>query len=145
MRHIFVTRPTFFLLLTKHRITTTCREYSAMRDDTTAEAKGVVVGDNNNIFLDAQVPLQFGRYGIEVQIDSVSGDGSKSWVVISRGLDRHVTVISAEYTQHLFPENRNSAGRKFWHRELGSGCGFCIKVKGENGHLQEVRNQVLLQ
>ena len=29
-------------------------------------------------------------YGIESQIPSTMGDGSKSWVVISRGLNRHV-------------------------------------------------------
>ena len=32
---------------------------------------------------------------MEVQIDSSSGDGTTSWVVISRGVDRYVTEISA--------------------------------------------------
>ena len=59
-----------------------------MRDDPAAGAKGAV--GNNTIFgpiHDARIKLQYGRYGIEVQIDSLNGDGSKSWVVISQGLD----------------------------------------------------------
>ena len=39
-----------------------------------------------------------------MQIDSLSGDGSKSLAVISRGLDRYVAEISAECKQHMFPE-----------------------------------------
>ena len=32
-------------------------------------------------------------------------------------------------TAHV-PRNRNSAGRKFQHRWIGGGRGFCIKIKG---------------
>ena len=63
--HFFVTRPA--LVLEEHGITTTCREYSAKRDDTAAEAKGVL-GDNT-IFgpiHDARRSLQCGRNWIEV-------------------------------------------------------------------------------
>ena len=35
--------------------------------------------------LNVLVKSQFGRYGMKVRIDSFAGDGSKSWVVISRG------------------------------------------------------------
>ena len=86
-------------------ITTTCREHSATRDDPTAEAKGVL-GDNT-IFgpvHDAQNTLHYGRYSIEVQIDSVRGDGTKLWVVISRGVDRYVTEMSAGCKQFVHPE-----------------------------------------
>ena len=90
-----------------HRITTIrfAGEYSALRDDTAAEAKGAL-GDNTISFPihDARISLHYGRYGIEVQIDFVSGDGSKSWAVISRGLDRCVTEISAGCKQFMYLE-----------------------------------------
>ena len=53
---------------------------------------------------DAKISLQFGRYGIEVLIDSASGDGSESWVVNSRGLERYVTEILTNCKQCMFTE-----------------------------------------
>ena len=50
--------------------------------------------DTHTIFgpiFDAKITLHYGRFGVEVQSDSVSGDGTKSWVVISRGVGRYVT------------------------------------------------------
>ena len=103
VEQFFVTRPA--ILLEGHGITTTCREYSAMRDDVAAEAKGVV--EDNTIFgpiHNAMISSQYGLCGIEVQIDSVSGDGSKSLVVISRGLHRSNTEITAGCKQSMHPE-----------------------------------------
>ena len=59
-----------------------------------------------------KVSWQSGRYGIEVLNDFVSGDGSKSWVVIGRGLQRYVTEISANGKQYIFAETatRQDAG-----------------------------------
>ena len=37
-----------------------------------------------------------GRYGVEIKIDSLQGDGSPSWVVIGRGIVKHVTEASEE-------------------------------------------------
>ena len=59
------------ILLTHLGTATTCREYSAVRDDSTAEAKGVL-GDIT-IFgpiHDAKITSDDGRYGTEVQVDS---------------------------------------------------------------------------
>ena len=53
---------------------------------------------------DATISLHRGRYGIEAQIDSFSGDGSKSWVVISRELDTHVSEMSVGCKQSMYPE-----------------------------------------
>ena len=53
---------------------------------------------------DAKITLNNGRYGIEVQIDSVSGDGTKARVVINRGGDRYVTEVSAGCKQSMYPE-----------------------------------------
>ena len=98
-RILETTRPV--ILFTHMGITTTCREYSATRDDSTAQTKGVVGDDTIH---DAKITSHYGRYGIEVQIDSSSGHGSKSLVVISRGVDRHVTEVSARCKQSMCPE-----------------------------------------
>ena len=37
-----------------------------------------------------------GRCGIEIKIDSLRSDKSKSWVVISRGTNKYVTEMSEE-------------------------------------------------
>ena len=66
-------------------ITTTCREDTAMRDGPAADAKSVL-GDNtiSGPIYDARIALQYGRYGLEIQINFFSEEGSKSWVVIRR-------------------------------------------------------------
>ena len=72
----FVTRPV--ILLTPLGTATTCREDSAMRDDSAVEATCAL--EDNTIFRpihDAKITLRYGRYRVEVQIDSSSGDGSK--------------------------------------------------------------------
>ena len=46
--------------------------------------------------------LHQGRYGIEIRIKSLFGDGSHSWIMIVNGLNEYVTETSEE-TQ----ENRN--------------------------------------
>ena len=60
------------------------------------------------------------EHGMEVQFDSGSGDGPKSWVVISRGLDRYVSEISAGCKQFVYSETRRAVG-----------CGFdvCNRIK----------------
>ena len=44
------------------------------------------------------------RFCIEVLIDSVGGDGSKSCVVISLALERYGTEISANSKEYMFTE-----------------------------------------
>ena len=74
----FVTRPVS--RWTKVEITTTCGEDTAMRDGPAAKCMGdnTISGPNH----DARITLQYGRYGLEVQINFLSEEGSKSWVVI---------------------------------------------------------------
>ena len=77
---------TFLVKQDARKLAEVGRESSAMRDDPTAEAKGVL--GENTIFgpiHNAKISLQCGRYDIEVQVDSLCEDGSKSWVVVSRG------------------------------------------------------------
>ena len=62
-----------------------------------------VIGNKTRIgpVLEVLIKVQFGRYGIEIKIDSLAGDGSKSWVVISRGVERFVTELSPDCTEPM--------------------------------------------
>ena len=64
-----------------------------------AEPKGVI-GDNTKMgpIYNVLVTRHHGRHGIEVLMDSLASDGSKSWVVISKGVGRCVTELSTECT-----------------------------------------------
>ena len=94
-----------------HRITS--REHTKPRDESKGEPKGVT-GDNTKIgpFRDVLVTGQYGRYGIEVLIDSSAKDGSQGWVVLCRSVDRDVTELSTECTQPMHADiNANMAQR----------------------------------
>ena len=74
--------------------TAACREYTLPRDDPNSEIKlwiachakiGPILQVKTTCYLDIK--------GIESQIPSTSGNGSKSWVVISRGKNRYVEEI----------------------------------------------------
>ena len=67
-------------------ITTTCREDTAMRDGPAAEAKSVL-GDNtiSGPIHDARITLQYGRYGLQIQINfSVKKGQSLGWSSVGR-------------------------------------------------------------
>ena len=54
----------------------------------------------------------FDRYGIEIKIDSVRNDGTQSWVVISRSVDKYVTELALDHTQPMHCDERSeSTGR----------------------------------
>ena len=82
--------------------------------------------------------------GPRMQIDSVSGVGSKSWVVISRGLDRHVKEISAERKLRVFPETATREATSSISRNRYR-MWFLHQDQRSNRHQREVRNQVLFQ
>ena len=84
-RQCFVTRPV--ILFIKEGITTTRCECCALRDDSAAEAKGVL-GDNT-IFGPIQDHFTLWTALHRSAVCSLSNNGSRSWVVISRGVDRH--------------------------------------------------------
>ena len=53
---------------------------------------------------DVQVSLRYSRFGLEVLVDYLESDGSKSSVVKSRGVDRYVTELWTECTQFMSPD-----------------------------------------
>ena len=117
-----------------------------MFDDSSAEKTKGVPGDNTMFgpMHDAKTPMPYGRYSIKVQIDSVTGVGSKSWVVISRGLDRHVKEISAERKLHVFPQTATRQATSSISRNRYR-MWLLHQDQRKNRHLREARNQVLFQ
>ena len=43
--------------------------------------------------IEVKTTCRLDQYGIEIQVPSASGDGSTSWVVLSRGSKRHVAEV----------------------------------------------------
>ena len=80
-------------------ITTTCREDTAMRDDPAAKAKSVL-GDNiSGPNHDARITSQYGRYGLEIQINFLEKKGqSLVWSC------RYVAEVSARCNEFMYPE-----------------------------------------
>ena len=138
----FATRPV--ILLTELGITTTCRENSTLHDDPTADAIGVL-GDDTMFgpIHDAKNTPHNGRYGIEVQFDSVSGDGTKSWVVISRGADRCVAEVSAGCKQSMHPETVSPQDESSSTERLVEGVGLATRSKAKASPLDNCGTNVL--
>ena len=66
-----------------------CREYTLPRSDLLSKVKGWIHGNTK---------IGHGRCGIEVVIQSLSGDGTRSWVMIVNGTNKYVTEMT-EKTQ----------------------------------------------
>ena len=77
-----------------------------MRDERSAEPHGVDLKQHHfrtNSGHKKVIP-QYSRFGVGVLSDSLAFDGSKSWVVMSKGVDRYVTELSTEWTQSVYPD-----------------------------------------
>ena len=75
------------------------REYTLSRDDESSWPKGWI--RENTEFgpvLEVTTSYHQGRSGIEIKVDSLSGDGSHSWMMIFNGLDKFVRKMT-ERTQ----------------------------------------------
>ena len=74
-----------------------CREYKSPRDDERSKPKGWIRWNTKiDPVLEVEVTNFLERYEIEVKIDSMQNDGSQSWIVISRGINRYVTDLPEE-------------------------------------------------
>ena len=72
-----------------------CREYTMPRDEETSEPKGWIRGNTKiGPVLEVTTSYMQGKYGVEIEIDSVNKDNSHSWVRISHGLNKLVTDLS---------------------------------------------------
>ena len=79
-----------------------CREYTLPRDDPASEAKGWIQGNTRiGPILEVTTSFQHFKFGVEVRIQSVKEDNSRSWVRISYGTIRYVNNYIKYNTQSL--------------------------------------------
>ena len=77
--------------------TNSCREYSHLRNDHRSEPKGAIRGNTKfGPVLEVKVTKDFDLSGIEIKIDSLQKDGTQSWIVISRGVNKYATELLEE-------------------------------------------------
>ena len=71
-----------------------CREYSLPREDPGSEHIAWIGGHTKiGPVLQVTNASRFDIYGIEIQVPSTSGDGSTSWIIMSRGSNRYVEEL----------------------------------------------------
>ena len=77
----------------------TCRENTLPRDEKSTDPKGWTRGNTKiGPVLEVTTSYLQGKYGVEIRIESVNKDDSRSWVRISHGLHKLVTdLIDKEY------------------------------------------------
>ena len=74
-----------------------CREYALSRSDPLSKVKGWIRGNTKiGPALEVTVTHHQGRYGIEIMIQSLLGDGTCSWVMIVNGTNKYVTEMTEE-------------------------------------------------
>ena len=70
-----------------------CREYTLPRDDRASEPRGWIQGNTRiGSVLEVTTSYMYGKHGIEIRIWSVSQDSSQSWVRISYGTNKYVSI-----------------------------------------------------
>ena len=71
-----------------------CREFTSIRDIAASKVKGWTRGNTKfGPALEGTVSYHQGRYGIEMMINSLFGDGTCSWVMIVNEMNKYVTEI----------------------------------------------------
>ena len=101
-----------------------CREYTSLRDDKRSNPKGWIRGNTEiGPVLKVKATNYLERVGIEVKIGSMRNDGSQSWIVISRGIDKYVTVLPEENEKPIHnKEVASSAGKLVAKKPGGVFC-----------------------
>ena len=97
-----VARGQYFVILDEAELATldgSCREHTLTRDDQFSKKKDGPWKHEDRSVLEVTVSCHQGRFGIEIRINSLFGDGSHSWVMIGNGLNKYVTEPSVR--RHL--------------------------------------------
>ena len=85
-----------------------CREYSLPRDNETSEPKGWIQGNTKiGPVLEVTTCCLQDKCGVEIRIMSMNQDNSHSWVRISHGSNKFVTILNnkeQETTEVQFEE-----------------------------------------
>ena len=112
-----------------------CREYTLPRDEEASEPKGWIRGNIKiGPVLEVATCCLHGKYGVEIRIMSMNKDNFHSWVRISHGSNKSVTILNnneqetsevqfEEYALKLTTSDfacRSKAEAKLQRRELAS-------------------------
>ena len=90
------------------------REYTVPRDDTPSKVKGWIRGNTKiGPALKEAVSHQQDRYGIEIMIESLFDDGTRSWVMIVNGKNKYVTETSEEARENHIDDIGECTGKPF--------------------------------
>ena len=74
-----------------------CREYTLPRDEDSSDPKGWIRGKTKiGPVLEVTSTYPQGKHGVEMRIESINKDNSRSWVRISHDLNQLVTDLSKE-------------------------------------------------
>ena len=85
-----------------------CREYTLPRDDDSSTPRGWTrVHTKFGLVLKVTTNYHQRKPGIEIRIDSLSGDGSQSWVRISNGINTFVRDLPK--TTRILGDDENSS------------------------------------
>ena len=69
-----------------------CREYALPRSDSSSQVKGWIRGNTKiGPVLDVMVCYHQELYDVEIKIESLFSDGTRSWVMIVNGINKYVT------------------------------------------------------
>ena len=86
-----------------------CREYSLPHDHQDSELVALIGGHTKiGPVLHVKTFCCLDQYGIEIQVPSTSGDGPTSWIIMSRGPNRHVEL---NHDPDNSPESRELANQ----------------------------------
>ena len=104
----FVTTSVF--MLKDSGLSSSCREYTYPRNDDRAHPKDII---NNKTqmgpVLGVWVTEHFCRHGIVMKVDSMVNDGTQSWVVIIRSVEKYVTELPVATRSHCIVTKRPEA------------------------------------
>ena len=83
------------------------------RNDKRSEPKGFIRGHTRSgLALEDKITKHFDRHGIEITINSTQKDGTQSWIVISRSIEKYVTELSEENKKPILHEEASSSTGK---------------------------------
>ena len=97
--------------------TPACREYTLPRETSDSRIYATIPGQTT---IEPVLQVHITRYldisGIEIQILSTTGNGSKSWVFVCRGENRHVEEL------HLNDPDHNTTSSELLEHLIGKIC-----------------------
>ena len=95
-----------------------CREYTPRRDDESTTPRGQIRGNTKiGLVLEVTTINHQGKPGVEIRFDSLSNDGTQSWIRISSRLNKFVRDLTEKTRTHGEIENNSASTGQLVVRE----------------------------